>query len=221
MLRHAQWQTTPSTSRRSRPEGTSNAISSAKSRDEIQWLPNQNPSRSWLCLESLSIKMMNRDDTENRPDLLPEIRTKLRLQSYEDGAAIGRGYWNPTFTERLPLELLNALSKSTQVDWLGNHPRTLNHPVKGREVVQDGQDETCIVPPKSKVQLLEKFSGNLNSPRSVIPVSCNTPSGPPFLKGSASPEALVLTATWRCRGVSAKTAQRLEVLREDLCSSCT
>ena len=97
-------------------EGANKTTLSAKSRDEIQWLPNQIPSSPWLRLEILSIKIMNRTGdkgqpcwsptcTGNRSDLLPAMWTKLLLWSYRDRTALSRGPLTPysqSISHRMP-----------------------------------------------------------------------------------------------------------------------
>ena len=124
----------PKTRWRSWLEGANKTTSTAKSRDEIQWLQNQIPSGPWLCLEILSIKIMNRTEdkgqpcrsptcTGNKSDLLPAMRTRLLLQLYRDRTALNRGPLTPYFqrtSHRMPRGTRsNVFSKSTKHMWTG------------------------------------------------------------------------------------------------------
>ena len=135
----------PRTCWRSWLERDNKTTSSTKSRDEIQWLPNQTPSSLSLCLEIQSTKIMNRTGdkgqpcrsttcTGNRSDLLPAMQTKLLLHSYRDHTALSRGTWSNAFSKRAPC---------------GEY-RT--------GPMFRGQDENRIVPPESEVRLLAEFS---------------------------------------------------------------
>ena len=114
---------------RSQLEGANKTTSSVKSRDEIQWLPNQSPSGPWLRQKVLSIKIMNRTSdkgqpchsptcTGNRSDLLPAMRTKLLLHSYRDRTALKKGPLIPysqSISHRMPQGTRsNAFFKSTK-----------------------------------------------------------------------------------------------------------
>ena len=77
-------------SRRSLFDEGNRTMSSAYSSDGIRRPPNLTPSAAWLRLEILSIKIMNKTGdkgqpwerpnlTGNRSELLPAMRTKLRL----------------------------------------------------------------------------------------------------------------------------------------------
>ncbi|MEQ2272636.1 hypothetical protein XENORESO_004592 [Xenotaenia resolanae] len=73
-------------------EGSSRTTLSAKRKDEIHWSPNQTPSRPWLRLEILSVKIMNRTGDKgqpcqsptcigNRSDLVPAMWKALNVPS--------------------------------------------------------------------------------------------------------------------------------------------
>ncbi|MEQ2170295.1 hypothetical protein GOODEAATRI_034047 [Goodea atripinnis] len=104
---------------RSRADETNRTTSSAKSRDAILRQPKRIPSTLWLHLEILSINVMNRISdkrqpwwsptlTRNESDLLPAMRTKLRLWLYRDLTAHikGPGYLTLTLTRGLTTEEL-------------------------------------------------------------------------------------------------------------------
>ncbi|TWW62611.1 hypothetical protein D4764_04G0012580, partial [Takifugu flavidus] len=87
-------------------DGARRTTSSAKSSNEIFRPPNSTPSTPRLCLEILSIKIMNRIGhkgqpwqsptlTGNESDLQPAIRTKLLLLWYRDWTALNKGPSTP------------------------------------------------------------------------------------------------------------------------------
>uniref|UniRef100_A0A3B4ACZ8 DH domain-containing protein n=1 Tax=Periophthalmus magnuspinnatus TaxID=409849 RepID=A0A3B4ACZ8_9GOBI len=108
--------------------------SSANSRDEILWFPNQTPSSPWLRLEILFINIMNRTGdkgqpwrsptcTGNRSDLLPAMRTQLLLRSYRDQTALSKEPRTP-YSQSSPQKTprgtrSNAFSRSTKHMWTG------------------------------------------------------------------------------------------------------
>lgn len=55
----------------------------------------------------------------------------------------------------LPTKWSKKLSK--KVHWFGKLPHTLEYP-QGDGLVSHNQEENCIVPPKSKVQLMDRLS---------------------------------------------------------------
>ncbi len=113
----------PSACRRSWSDGANKTTSSAKSRDEIVWSPNQTHSSPWLHLEILSIKIMSPTCTGNKSDLLTYCPDPL-LPEYP-----------PQDYARDTVECLIQIHK-THVDWLGKLPCTLQHPGKDIELVQ-------------------------------------------------------------------------------------
>ena len=86
-------------------EGTNKTTSSAKSRDEILWLPNQTPSVPWLRLEILSLKIMNRTGDKGQPCRMSDLLSAMRTRST---------------SHRMPRGTRsNAFSRSTKHMWTG------------------------------------------------------------------------------------------------------
>uniref|UniRef100_A0A3P9C4G3 Histone H1 n=1 Tax=Maylandia zebra TaxID=106582 RepID=A0A3P9C4G3_9CICH len=118
-----------SVSWRPSPDEANRTTSSAKIRDEILRPPKRKPSATWLRLEILSIKIMNRtgdkgqpwrgpSPTGNESDLLPAMRTKLLQRLYRDRMARSNGPDTPysrNTSHRTPRGTRsNAFSKSTK-----------------------------------------------------------------------------------------------------------
>ncbi len=155
---------------RSWSEGANKTTSSAKSRDEIVWSPNQTHSGPWLHLEILSIKIMSPTCTGNKSDLLPAMQTKLLLWSYRDRTALSNRPRTP-YSQSTPHRMTrgtqsNTFSKSTKHTWIGwaglvgQTPMHPPAPWKGYRAgpVFPDRDENHTVPPETKVPL---FSSTL------------------------------------------------------------
>ncbi len=135
-------------SRRSRSEGANKTTLPTKSRDEIVWPPNWTPSGTWMHLEMLSIKIMNRTCDKGQPCRSPSCtgNNLTYCRQCEPSSCSGRTgqplATDPILPEHLPqddardrVECLLQIHK-THVDWFCKLPCTLQHPGKGIELVQ-------------------------------------------------------------------------------------
>ncbi|MEQ2227436.1 hypothetical protein ILYODFUR_037711 [Ilyodon furcidens] len=115
-------------------EGPSRTTSSAKRRDEIHWSPNRTTSGPWLCLDVLSIKVMNRTGDKGQPSWSP-------IHLYRNRMAANKGPPTPyswSTPHRAPRGTQsNAFSRYTKHMWTGwtKLPLTLEYPVEGEALV--------------------------------------------------------------------------------------
>ena len=150
-------------------EGANKTTSSAKSRDEIQWLPNQ----------ILSIKIMNRIGNKGQPCWSPTCsgtgltycrQCKPGSCSSRTGTTqpLAEGLW-PHTTKAPPTECheghgqMPSPSPQSTRGLVGQTPMNPRAPCRGYRAgpVFHGQDENRIVPPKSEIRLSPPWTAPL------------------------------------------------------------